>query len=255
MTATRLLFFAAGLGLPLYALDPCSTAALAGPYGLHLAGTSTISGSAVPFASLSRIAFDGAGGISGSSSVNFNGLLLGNPVTGTYEVKPDCTISWSLQDDSGAFQHFAGKLVPGVGRLAFHQTDPGTGGRGMIERTSDSCRPTDLRPSYTLTLSGTATPLASGDVPSAISAEGAVSITGSAGFTLTQKLQGREITADGTWSVDSDCIAHFEFALPVGAAKATVPMKLRGIVVNQGRQILAIHTDPAIVASARFTAN
>lgn len=253
--AVRKTLLIAALSLPVYAVNPCSTAAFQGPYGLQLSGISTISGSPTPFAGLSRLVFDGDGGISGYSSVSFNGLLLANPVTGTYAVQPDCAMSWSLQDDSGNFQHFAGKLDPGGNRVSFRQTDPGAGGLGTIERASGACTDTDLRPSYTLALSGTATPLATGDIPGNFSAQGVLRIEGATRLTLTENLEGRESTSDGAWSMESDCVVRFDFALPVGDGKSAVPMKLRGILVNGGKQILAIQTDPGTVVSARFTAN
>jgi hypothetical protein len=83
MVIVRISLIAAALGLPAYAVNPCSNAAATGPYGLHLSGTSsTIPGSPQPFASMSRLVFHGGGNINGYSAVNFNGLLLGNPVIG-----------------------------------------------------------------------------------------------------------------------------------------------------------------------------
>ena len=253
MALVRTFLIAAGLSLPAFAVDPCSNAALTGPYGLYLSGISTVSGSPQPFSSLSRIVFDGDGKVNGYSSVNFNGLLLGNPVVGPYEVKPDCTVSLGLQDDSGAFQHFAGKLAAGGSAIDLRQTDPGAGGHGAMVRTSDSCTAADLRLRYAFELSGTATPLAAAEVPANISAKGMLHVDGAAGFTLMRTLDGHEITAGGNWSVESDCTVHFDFALPLTNTKAAVPMKLRGILVNQGRQIFAIQTEPATVALARFT--
>ena len=255
MSLLRRLLIAAGLGLPAHAASSCSNPALTGPYGLLLAGTSTISGSSQPFASLSRVVFDGAGRSNGYSSVNFNGLLLGNPVTGPYEVKPDCTVSLSLQDDSGAFQHFAGRIAASGSAVDLRQTDPGAGGRGSMVRTSDSCSAASLRASYAFELSGTATPLASADVPANISAKGVVRIEGAASFTVIQTVEGHTVSTGGNWSVESDCTAHFDIALPVKNAKAPVPMKLRGIVVDQGKQIFAIQTDPAAVLQAHLVVN
>ncbi len=251
----RAILIAAALSLTLCAADPCSTAAFAGSYGLRLSGASTISGSPAPFANLSRLVFDGDGGITGYSFVNFNGLLLGNPVTGAYQVKRDCTVSWNLQDDSGAFQHFAGTLSPNGSRVDFRQTDSGIDGHGAMLPASAACAASDVGPSYALVLSGTATPLAGGDVPATISAHGELHMDGVSSATLIQTFDGAEVPANGTWSVESDCTFHFEFALPVKTSKTAVPMALRGILVNQGQQILAIQTNPATVASARFTAN
>src|SRR5712692_6698813 len=116
----------------------CTEANLAGPYGLQLSGEALISGTPAPAAAIARLVFDGQKSVNGYSSVNFNGLLLGNPVTGTYEVNSDCTMSWKLQDDSGAFQHFSGIIKRGGQKVEFRQTDPGAGGRGTMEKTAEA---------------------------------------------------------------------------------------------------------------------
>jgi len=255
MVLIRTLFITLVLGLPVHAVNPCSNAAVTGPYGLHLSGVSTISGGPQPFASMSRTTFDGEGHISGSSSVNFNGLLLGNPVTGTYDVGPDCAISLRLQDDSGAFQHFAGKLAASGSVIELRQTDAGSGGHGAMMRSANTCSQADLRPSYAFSLAGTATPLAPADVPGSITAKGMLHIDGPASFMLMQQFDGLDVRVNGSWSLESDCTVQFDLVLPVKGSKAGVPMKLRGILVNQGVQIFVIQTNPATVALARLTAN
>jgi hypothetical protein len=47
--------------------------------------------------------------------------------------------------------------------------------------------------------------------------------------------------------VDADCIVRIELG-------AEDPVHLRGILVNGGKEILAIQTDPGKTVSARFTA-
>src|SRR5512132_290367 len=97
-------------GFAAQAADVCNPADLVGPYAFQLTGSTDISGTPKPTASLGRISFDGHGSLTGTASAAFRGLLLGNPVTGSYEVKSDCSVIWKLQDDSGGFQHFRGKL-------------------------------------------------------------------------------------------------------------------------------------------------
>src|SRR5262245_16167161 len=92
-----------------YAADVCNPRDLYGSYGFQLAGTTAIGGPEKPIAAIGRLVLGEGGKIGGVSSVNFNGLFLGNPVTGQYEAKDDCTVTWSLQDSSGAFQNFSGK--------------------------------------------------------------------------------------------------------------------------------------------------
>src|SRR3954467_358547 len=81
----------------------CNPAALAGPYAFQLSGSTDISGKPQPTSSLGRLVFDGKGNVTGTSSAMLAGFLQGNPVTGAYEAKEDCSLTWKLQDDSGAY--------------------------------------------------------------------------------------------------------------------------------------------------------
>src|SRR6266571_2957022 len=130
---TVIIFVAPLLAVSLRA-QMCTGRTLSGPYGLQLSGIATISGTEAPVAALATLTFSDSGTVSGYSSVNFNGLLLGNPVTGTYELQPDCTLVMALQDDSGAFQHFRGKVGDAADRIDIRQTDPGTGQRGVLRK-------------------------------------------------------------------------------------------------------------------------
>ena len=117
------------------AADFCDPSKVTGPYVFQLSGSTTISGSPQPTVGLGRIIFESSGKLSGTSSATFSGLLLGNPVTGTYEAKPDCSITWKLQDDSGGFQNFGGKLSSDLQRAQVSQVDTG-GTSGVLQKLS-----------------------------------------------------------------------------------------------------------------------
>jgi hypothetical protein len=55
----------------------------------------------------------------------FAGYLQGNPITGSYELRTDCTLTWKLQDDSGAFQLFTGTMSADLTRAQIRQTVAG----------------------------------------------------------------------------------------------------------------------------------
>src|SRR5271155_586859 len=110
MTTVSIITLGAMLAATACAADVCDPAKLEGAYGFELSGQTNISGESKPVVSVGRLVFDGQGVVSGYSSINFSGFFLGNPVTGKYEAHTDCTITWTLQDDSGAFQNFDGKL-------------------------------------------------------------------------------------------------------------------------------------------------
>ena len=93
--------------------------------GLELRrGTVSLAGRSLDFKE-GRISFDGQGSLSGTASAIFRGLLLGNPVMGSYEAKSDCSVLWKMQDDSGGFQHFRGTLSSDGISVQFKQIDPG----------------------------------------------------------------------------------------------------------------------------------
>ena len=218
-----LIFVLAAMASVSRAASVCSETEVQGPYAAQLSGVTRIAGTAKPAVSLARLVFNADKSVAGYSSVNFDGLLLGNPVTGTYEIKSDCTMSWSLQDDSGGFQHFSGVISPGGNKVQFQQADPDTGQHGVMQKTSDACTAADFRERYSFTLSGATTRRV-----------------------LNAAADGTFSTSDGpgTFTVDSDCVVHIEFG----------DIKLRGILVNKGAEILAIQIDPGKTVSARFTA-
>src|SRR5579872_7234241 len=112
----------AGFSVLACAADVCNPRDFHGAYGFQLSGDAKITPDAKPAASMGRLVFDGSGGVSGYSSAHFAGYLQGNPIAGSYEARTDCSIAWSLQDDSGAYQHFGGKMTPDFKRVQFQQT-------------------------------------------------------------------------------------------------------------------------------------
>ncbi len=219
------------LGARTKAGDVCNPTSLAGPYAFQLSGTTAISGTPKPTASLGRLTFDGRGSVSGTASATFSGVLLGNPVNGTYEAKADCSVTWKLQDDSGAFQNFSGRLSADGTRVDFRQTDPGGVQRGIMQKTSDTCSAADLRTKYKFIISGRTTPVQPGEVPHAVSAEGTL-----------------DVAKNGSFEVDSDCSVHFVLTPSPGSSTMT----MRGFLVNGGKEILAFQTDPGAMVAARL---
>ena len=63
------------------------------------------------------------------------------------------------------------------------------------------------------------------------------------------KLTVGDTAGSGTIVIDSDCIAQLTLALPSGDTVA-----LRGVLVDGGKRILAIETDPGTTVTATFTA-
>jgi hypothetical protein len=238
--------------VPPICADVCNPAELPGTYGVQLSGNTTISGESKPVSNIGRIVLAADGGISGSSTVMFAGLLLGNPVTGSYQAHWDCTISWSLQDDSGAFQHFSGVGTSGWKTVQFHQTDAGGAKKGVMDKTPAECKAPDIRKQYAFTLSGSFIPMQPGDAAGTVDAKGLIKADENGNFKLTLS-GGAAAATDVTIGVDAQCIVDIGLSLPAKDG-ATIPaMIFRGVLVDGGKKILAIQTDPGAMVTATFT--
>jgi hypothetical protein len=222
------------------AADVCNPASLVGSYAFQLTGLTDISGTPRPTVSLGRVTFDGRGNLSGTASATFRGLLVGNPVTGSYEAKSDCSLAWKLQDDSGALQNFSGTLSADAASVQFKQTDPGGAPRGIMKKTPDACSTSDLFNNYSFTVYGSTTPMLPGEVAHTVSSKGTL-----------------DIARDGTFRVDSDCSVQFVLTLPApdGQPGNAAPMNMRGFLVNGGKEILAFQTDPGTMVAAHLTSD
>jgi hypothetical protein len=230
------------------AAEYCSQADVEGAWGIQLAGSMSVSGGAAPAASVGRLSFESGGAISGYSSVNFNGYFLGNPVTGDYHLANDCALTWRLQDDSGAWQRFSGKLSRS-GKVDFRQTEPATNNSGVMKRVSSACGAAGFRGPYSLTMTGMSTPFTGG----APRPSGGISLADADGNGNLQLLNPKGKT-NGSYTVDSDCFMQIELILPAADGSGGDTVRLRGVLVDGGKEALAIQTDPKQVSAARFTA-
>jgi hypothetical protein len=227
--------------------DLCDPKSFAGPYAFQLSGETTIAsdGHAQPMADLGRLVLDGQGGLSGFSSVAFSNVYLGNPVTGGYEAHQDCTVTWSLQDDSGGMQHFSGVITPNGDRVEFKQTDPGGASHGIMRRTSDQCKAGDLLHKYAFELSGSIS--ADGTARTTVKIKGFIQPDSNGTLHLTIQDDPSPPTDVGA-GIEDGCVVKLQLQLAGKTAN------FRGVLANGGREILAIQTDPMATVSARFIA-
>lgn len=73
--------------------EGCSVASLNGSYGIQSTGSIIAFGPIGPVAEAGIIKFDGAGGVSQTTTVSTNGFIIPNrsSLSGNYLVNPDCT--------------------------------------------------------------------------------------------------------------------------------------------------------------------
>jgi len=231
--------------------DACNPRDFHGIYGFQLNGTTTIGSQPQPVVSVGRLDFDGTGGVSGVISLSFTGLYLGNPATGMYDSHEDCSMTWSLQDVSGNYQHFEGTLSEDAGNARFHQTDPGAPSQGTLVKAADACQDRDFQPSYHFTISGKQIDVNNAQVAGSVSVRGSMERQGSQ---LTLKIEGDSSAASsGTVQVDGDCFVHLDLMLALGSGDP-VEVKFRGLLVKGGAELIGMATDPGSALSLRLTA-
>jgi hypothetical protein len=71
---------------------------------------------------------------------------------------------------------------------------------------------------------------------------------GSGGLSITERGQ----RTSGSYTVDSDCIMELQIGMIGRGWESGSLVKLRGVLVDDGREILAVQSDPQRVAAARF---
>lgn len=231
--------------------DVCNPADLQGAYGFQLTGTTTIGSQPQPVVTVGRLGFNGDGTVTGVSSVSFTGLYLGNPVTGKYEARTDCSLSWSLQDNSGNSQHFEGTMTPDARRIQFHQADPGAPSQGAMAKSSETCQEQDLRARYRFRVSGNQINVDTAQVSGEVSASGLMENNGGQ-LTLTPSPDSAS-PGNGTAELGGDCFVQLHLNLPLEGDR-TVEMNFRGILVNGGNELLGMATDSGTAIGLRLTA-
>lgn len=248
MSVTRLLYFL--LLSPGLLAAACNPADFYGSYGFLLTGTTTIGGAARPVAIVGRLSIERWAVARSTSAAAFTGIVLGSPATGTYEAHTDCSVSWSLRDDSGNYQNFAGTMSDRGARVVFHQTDAGGPGNGLMFRAPEGCSPASLAGRFDLTLSGNTIDVDSGRAFGRVSFSGAMEADGAGGLSFVTGAGAPGVKA-GSYQFVDGCFVSVTVP-PVGGNK-TADMHFRGILVDDGGTLLAMQTDPGTVVSLRLT--
>jgi hypothetical protein len=244
------LLIASVIALPATRAAVCDPKTLHGPYGFSLTGSTTIGGPTRPVAVVGRLIFGESGNLAGVSSASFTGLTLGNPVTGKYEAHTDCSVQWKLQDDSGAFQHFSGTMSADGGRVSFRQTDQGGAGNGILVRTMHECSKRSLAGKFNLAASGSTVDVGTAVESLRVSLDGLLIADGTGGLSFAAG-PNEPAPLAGTYDVQGDCFVDIALELAAGETHK-VAMHFRAILVETGREVIGIQTDPGTTVSLRL---
>ena len=117
---------APGIALKARAQDGCSNSSLNGSFAFKATGTLTApQPNQGQIAIVGRSTFDGNGGTGGSQMVSANGFIFPESLSGTYQVNPDCTGTFSFQLAPGVTINFFFVIDDNRKELQIIQTDPG----------------------------------------------------------------------------------------------------------------------------------
>ena len=166
-----------------------------------------------------------------SAIASFTGLIFGNRGTGKYEAHTDCSVTLTLQDDSGNFQHFAGTMSADGGHVTFRQTDPGSAGNGTLLRTMNGCSVSSLAGTYKLKASGRTVDVNTAVDSGPVSLRGVLIADGASNLSFNSG-PGRPAVAVGSYEVEGDCFVKLVLELPLGEQK-TAAMHFRAIYRRQ----------------------
>ena len=113
----------------------CSNATLTGKYVWAEEGYQIVGSDRVPFAIAGVETYDGNGHDMGVISQSTNGKITHFVhFTSSYTVKPDCTVTETQTDETGAVTHYDEFVTPNGNLLSFVQTDAGTVVSGVLSR-------------------------------------------------------------------------------------------------------------------------
>lgn len=241
------LFVAIAIASGADAAPLCSDATLQGSYGFTAQG-STRPGSPVPpllqgpFASLGTAVYDGRGGVVLTASATFNGLTQAlPPVSGTYQVNPDCTFTSTLANGATFFA----SIADGGRELFVLQTTPGvvaSGSATLRTGNEQSCRNALTRGTYAFISQGTgAPPTVPPPAAGPLQGVGTVAFADDGTFQLTAVRSANGIVdpqplrLTGSFAFTTGC--NFAMAFDVG-------FRFIGTVVDGGDEALFLETDP-----------
>lgn len=240
---TCVVLFALTIGGVSLAHATCSNASLKGTYGIVSTG---LNGSLQPASSLDQLTLDGAGHFSGTSTKSSDGTIVTAAMTGTYTIAATCN-GTAIATAGGETRHDNIYLNNANAGAFLIQTDKTHVESGVaVAQGAATCTNLGVKNSYSFEATGQV--IGTGQVAAA----GRLSLNGTGGITgtLTLSLDGvihSNVAASGTYAINSNC---------TGTAKITptglTSMDFNLVVVNGGKEIMAIETDNHSIVTGTF---
>jgi len=213
----------------------CTNATLKGVYGILASG---LNGSLLPAASVSRLAADGAGNLTGYVMKSSDGEIFTYSSTGTYTINKNCTgiATWTNQQGQNEGANIY--LNNGNKGAFVIQTDTNHVQTGVvIEQGTVTCTNAGVKHTYSMDLTGTVISVGQVAMAGQLIFNGTGSISGTATLSLYGVIYDN-VSVKGTYTINSDCTGTAQIT-PQGLSA----MNLGLLVLGTDKQMMAIEMD------------
>jgi hypothetical protein len=227
----------------------CSNASLSGTYGFLHGGTDK---AGQPTTAVSQIRFHPTTGkFTATDTGSHDGVIQTVSLTGTYAVAPNCTVKATVTLD-GQSEKIA-FVVTSTGFLSLNETTGVTAAGPGVKQGSPTCTNAGVKGSFGFQTTGVFVAGAPVTGPVAFLGELKLSVNTSGDGVISGHVAGSEdgtifTFADepvtGSYKVDTDCRGRATIT-----PKGRPEMHFSIVVVDDGKQLLAIETDPDTVVS------
>jgi hypothetical protein len=220
---------------------PCSNASLSGTYGfLH---DSTDSNGTPASAAVTQITFDSTTGtFTGQQTASHDGVIVTGPLTGTYTVASNCT-GTGIPAGGSPFSI----VVTSTGFLAVHPLAEGF----AVRQSPRACTNAEVQGSFGFETTGLFLAGAPATGPVAFIGELKLTVNSSGKGVISGHAAGSEgdtalafAPVTGSYKVDKDCTGTATIT-PEGQPE----MHFSFVVVDCGKELLAVETDPDTIVS------
>jgi hypothetical protein len=222
----------------------CSNASVKGTYGIVSTG---LNGSLQPASSVDQITLDGAGHFSGTSTKSIDGTIVTFPFTGTYSIAASCNGTAIFTNQGGQTEHDRIFLNNSNAGAFLIQTDANHV-QSSIAAAQGAATCTNLGVKNPYSFEATGQVIGTGQIAGA--GRLAMNGTGAISGTLTLSLDGvihSAVSVTGTYKINSNCTGSATLT-PTGLS----PMNFNVVVVNAGKEIMAIETDKNTIVTGTF---
>jgi len=226
---------------------PCSNASLSGTYGFLHDGTD--SNGAPATAAVTQITFDSTTGtFSGETTASHDGVIATESLTGTHTVASNCTGTGTPAGGSPF-----SIVVTSAGFLAVHPFSEGF----AVKQGSPTCTNAGVKGSFGFETTGMFLAGAPATGWVAFIGELTLSVDASGGGVISGHIAGAEDSTTfaeepvtGSYTVDTDCRGRATIT-----PKRFPEMHFSFVVVDCGKELLAVETDPDTVVSGTLVKN